>query len=52
VLQQNSAETEFDLWAKSLAVQLNSMDTIRALKLELQIQTLVTNERLEHETRN
>lgn len=50
VLQQNNAETEFDLWAKSLAVQLNSMDVSRALKLQLQIQTLVTNERLEHET--
>jgi hypothetical protein len=52
MLQQNNAETEFDLWAKSLAVQLNSMDTSRALILQLQIQTLVTDERLEHETRN
>jgi hypothetical protein len=52
VLQQNSDETEFELWAKSLAVQLNSMETSRALKLQLQIQSLVTNERLEHETRN
>lgn len=42
-------ETEFDLWARSLAVQLNNMDISRALKLQLQIQTIVTNERLEHE---
>jgi hypothetical protein len=51
VLQQNNAETEVYLWAKSLPIQLNSMEVSRALKLQPQIQTLVTNERLEHETR-
>nr|CAI5836809.1 unnamed protein product [Callosobruchus analis] len=42
-------ETEFDIWTKSIAVQLNEMDTERALKLQLQIQSLVTKERLLYE---
>ncbi|VEN36800.1 unnamed protein product [Callosobruchus maculatus] len=42
-------DTEFDIWAKSIAVQLNEMDTERALKLQLQIQSLVTKERLLYE---
>ncbi|XP_050298286.1 uncharacterized protein LOC126737426 [Anthonomus grandis grandis] len=42
-------ETEFDIWAKSIAFQLNNMDLGRALNLQLQIQTLVTNERLGNE---
>jgi hypothetical protein len=35
VLQQNNDETEFDLWAKSVVVQLNSMEVSRSLKLQL-----------------
>nr|CAH7728855.1 unnamed protein product [Callosobruchus chinensis] len=42
-------DTEFDIWAKSIAVQLNEMDTERALKLQLQIQSLVTKDRLLYE---
>ncbi|KAK7872695.1 hypothetical protein R5R35_002684 [Gryllus longicercus] len=42
-------ETEFDLWARSLAIQLNSMEVTRALELQLKIQTLVSQERLAYE---
>lgn len=44
-------ETEFDLWARSLAVQLNSMDVSRALRLQLRLQTIVAEERIAHECR-
>nr|CAD7424565.1 unnamed protein product [Timema monikensis] len=39
-------ETEFDSWAKSLAVQLNKMDVGRALELQLKLQTMVSEERI------
>jgi hypothetical protein len=42
-------ETEFDVWCKSLAIQLNSMELSRALDLQLQIQTLVSRERIAYE---
>nr|CAD7590978.1 unnamed protein product [Timema genevievae] len=47
-------ETEFDLWAKSLAVLLNNMDGGRALELQLKLQTMVSEDRIAHEysTRN
>ncbi|KAL1491422.1 hypothetical protein ABEB36_012023 [Hypothenemus hampei] len=43
-------ETEFDLWARSVAIQLNKMDVKRALELQFQIQSLISKERLDHET--
>lgn len=44
-----STETEFDVWCRSLAKQLNSMETWRALDLQIKIQTLVSRERIEYE---
>jgi len=44
-----SLETEFDIWCQSLAKQLNDMDTLRALKLQMQIQGLVSEERIKYE---
>lgn len=49
-IQNNlSLETEFDIWCQSLAKQLNNMETLRALKLQMQIQNFVSNERIEYE---
>jgi hypothetical protein len=42
--------TEFDLWARSVAVQLNKMDVRRALQLQLKLQAIITEERLKYET--
>lgn len=51
-IQKNqSSETEFDVWCRSLAKQLNNMDTSSALKLQLEIQTLVSNVRIASESR-
>ena len=41
-------ETEFDLWAKSVAKQLNDMMPSRALALQLKLQTILTEERMAH----
>jgi hypothetical protein len=43
--------SEFDLWARSVAVQLNKMDIRRALQLQLKLQAIITEERLKYETR-
>lgn len=49
-IQKNlSLETEFDIWCQSLAKQLNNMATLRTLKLQMQIQNFVSNERIEYE---
>lgn len=45
----SDSETEFDIWARSLAVQFNNMEICRAIRLQLQIQTIVSKERLEYE---
>lgn len=42
----NDSETEFDLFCKSLAVQLNKMPVQRALICQQQLQQVMTNERL------
>ncbi|KAL1140262.1 hypothetical protein AAG570_000194 [Ranatra chinensis] len=42
-------ETEFDVWCVSLAKQLNNMETWRALNLQMQIQSLVSKERIAYE---
>jgi len=42
-------ETEFDIWCQSLAKQLNNMETLRALTLQMQIQSLVSKERINYE---
>ncbi|XP_046394526.1 uncharacterized protein LOC124162147 [Ischnura elegans] len=42
--------SEFDLWAKSVATQLNAMEITRALRLQLKLQTMVTEERLLYES--
>ncbi|XP_022188778.2 transcription factor Adf-1 isoform X2 [Nilaparvata lugens] len=42
-------ETEFDLWSRSLAVQLNNMDTLRALRLQFQLQKILSDERIQFE---
>jgi hypothetical protein len=44
-------ETEIDVWCKSLAIQLNGMELSRALDLQLQIQTLLSRERIAYESR-
>lgn len=44
-----SKETEFDVWCRSLAKQLNNMETWRALDLQMKIQTLVSRERIVYE---
>ncbi|XP_066995520.2 uncharacterized protein [Anabrus simplex] len=43
-----SDENEFDLFGRSLATQLKRMKFADALRLQLKIQTLVTEERLKH----
>uniref|UniRef100_A0A2S2N9C2 MADF domain-containing protein n=1 Tax=Schizaphis graminum TaxID=13262 RepID=A0A2S2N9C2_SCHGA len=49
-IQKNSSlETEFDIWCQSLAKQLNNMETLRALQLQMQIQIIVSKERIEYE---
>lgn len=49
-VQKNvSLETEFDIWCQSLVKQLNNMETLRALKLQMQIQNFLSNERIEYE---
>jgi hypothetical protein len=45
-------ETEFDVWCRSLAKQLNKMETWRALNLQMQIQSLVSKERIAYERQN
>ncbi|XP_069701767.1 uncharacterized protein [Periplaneta americana] len=40
--------TEFDLWAQSIALQLNQMDIQRALRLQFKLQCLVTKERMRY----
>jgi hypothetical protein len=42
--------SEFDLWARSVAVQLNKMDIRRALQLQLKLQAVITEERINYET--
>jgi hypothetical protein len=42
--------SEFDLWARSVAVQLNKMDIRRALQLQLKLQAIITEERIKYET--
>ncbi|PNF35081.1 hypothetical protein B7P43_G09473 [Cryptotermes secundus] len=44
--------SEFDLWARSVAVQLNKMDVQRALQLQLKLQAIITEERIKYETRS
>uniref|UniRef100_A0A1B6LBM8 THAP-type domain-containing protein n=1 Tax=Graphocephala atropunctata TaxID=36148 RepID=A0A1B6LBM8_9HEMI len=39
-------ETEFDLWTRSIALQLNNMGLKRALQLQLKLQTLLTEDRI------
>ncbi|XP_046663934.1 uncharacterized protein LOC124356778 isoform X3 [Homalodisca vitripennis] len=39
-------ETEFDLWARSVAHQLNNMDLKTALQLQLKMQQLLTEDRI------
>ncbi|XP_066159213.1 uncharacterized protein [Euwallacea fornicatus] len=46
-----AGETEFDAWARSVAIQLNNMDVCRALNLQMQLQSLVTKERLTYESK-
>jgi hypothetical protein len=43
--------SEFDLWSRSVAVQLNKMDIRRALQLQLKLQAIITEERINYETR-
>lgn len=42
-------ETEFDIWAKSVAIQLNKMELNRALNLQLRLQTIISEERIAYE---
>uniref|UniRef100_A0A1B6LH89 Uncharacterized protein n=1 Tax=Graphocephala atropunctata TaxID=36148 RepID=A0A1B6LH89_9HEMI len=53
-LQQEipKAETEFDLWARSVAHQLNNMELRRALQLQLKMQTLMTEDRIREDCDN
>lgn len=45
--KEERKETEFDIFGRSIAVQLNNMSEVKALKLQLKIQTLITQDRLE-----
>lgn len=50
IIQTNlPEETEFDVWCRSLAMQLNNMETYRALELQMKIQSLVCTERINYE---
>ncbi|XP_046659286.1 uncharacterized protein LOC124353484 isoform X2 [Homalodisca vitripennis] len=45
-IDTSKPETEFDLWARSVAYQLNHMELKRALRLQLKMQTLLSEERI------
>uniref|UniRef100_A0A1B6FN98 THAP-type domain-containing protein n=1 Tax=Cuerna arida TaxID=1464854 RepID=A0A1B6FN98_9HEMI len=45
-IDTSKVETEFDLWARSVAHQLNHMELKRALRLQLKMQTLLSEERI------
>uniref|UniRef100_A0A1B6J1K9 THAP-type domain-containing protein n=1 Tax=Homalodisca liturata TaxID=320908 RepID=A0A1B6J1K9_9HEMI len=45
-MDTSKPETEFDLWARSVAYQLNHMELKRALRLQLKMQTLLSEERI------
>jgi len=45
----NVNETEFDIWSKSLAKQLNDMEMWRSLDLQMRINNIISKERIAYE---
>lgn len=48
----SSTQTEFDVFGKSIAAQLNNMEYADAIAMQLKIQQLITEERLRNIRRN